>query len=75
MARRTDIIGSLRAVSCSQPDQADPLRSEKSAELAIALNPTRPTRCAGDKRRACDRPQPDQADPLRSEKRRACDRP
>jgi hypothetical protein len=56
MARRTDIIGSLRAVSCSQPDQADPLRSEKSAELAIALNPTRPTRCAGEKRRACDRP-------------------
>jgi hypothetical protein len=48
MARRTDITGSLRAVSCSQPDEADPLGSpltrrgrpaalEKSAELAIAL--------------------------------------
>jgi hypothetical protein len=56
MARRSDITGSLRAVSYSQPDEADPLRSEKSAELAIALNPTRPTRCAGEKRRAGDRP-------------------
>jgi hypothetical protein len=55
MARRADIAGSLRAVSCSNPDEADPLRSEKP-RACDRPQPDKADPLRSEKRRACDRP-------------------